>query len=226
MAGNQAVKGIIFDMDNTLLQSRIDFAAMKQDIFGYLGERRLLPEGIAPGDHTTGTLITAAKKHGIAAAQLDEVWEIAARHEVRGMEGAGLEPGAAVFLEQMGQGVIKAIITNNAYEAAVAALEQTRIAALFDAIAGREHMETVKPSPSGYFHVMNQFPQLASRDWLAVGDSWIDGAAANAAGVAFVGYRAKEDEMRRKGVRAEAFVRNYDELADWIAKRNRAGRYA
>jgi phosphoglycolate phosphatase len=37
------IRGIIFDMDNTILRSRIDFGSMKNEIFRYLTSLGILP---------------------------------------------------------------------------------------------------------------------------------------------------------------------------------------
>jgi phosphoglycolate phosphatase len=41
---------------------------------------------------------------------------------------------------------------------------------------------------------------------VVVGDSWVDGAAAQAGGVPFIAYRPDHDELARRGVTAAAVI--------------------
>ncbi|MEI0735561.1 hypothetical protein VQ056_00890 [Paenibacillus sp. JTLBN-2024] len=69
------IKGIIFDMDNTLLKSKIDFAAMKLETFRFLVSRGLLSRQLDISKHTTSTLIEeAAKTGGMTEELVAEMW--------------------------------------------------------------------------------------------------------------------------------------------------------
>jgi len=48
---NKPIKGIIFDMDNTLLRSNIDFEAMKKETFAFLSTKGILPTTLYFKDH-------------------------------------------------------------------------------------------------------------------------------------------------------------------------------
>ncbi|MEX1030675.1 MAG: hypothetical protein WDZ91_11620 [Paenibacillaceae bacterium] len=60
------IKGIMFDMDNTLLQSNIDFKLMKSDIFEFLIQNNILSNEFAIHEHTTATLIEYVRALGIS----------------------------------------------------------------------------------------------------------------------------------------------------------------
>ncbi|WP_159887433.1 HAD family hydrolase [Paenibacillus puerhi] len=207
-----AVKGIIFDMDNTLLQSRIDFAAMKQHIHKYLLSTGLLPIGFPWQEHTSSTMIEYAREAGLNEAGYAEVMGIAAEHELRGMEGAGLEPGAEELLAALHGRYALAVVTNNSQCAALKALRLTGIADYFDLIAGREQMTALKPSSSGFNYVLEQFPHSPAEEWISVGDSWIDGQGSMGAGIAFVSYKAGLEAMLSKGVEPKAGIHALGEL--------------
>jgi phosphoglycolate phosphatase len=194
---NSAVQGLIFDMDNTLLRSRIDFASMKRDVYHLLLHSQALPESIQLQEHTTSTLVAEAKRRGMTGHLEQQVWEVAARYELQGMEGAGLEPGAAELLAQLKSELVLVVVTNNAYRAALRALEETGILKLFDMVVAREQMSELKPSPSGFLRVIEQYPHIPSECWISIGDSWIDGRASMLAGIPFLGYRTKQEELSR-----------------------------
>ncbi|WP_372633647.1 HAD family hydrolase [Cohnella sp.] len=212
--GEYPVKGIIFDMDNTLLRSRIDFGRMKQEIYAYLQDRDLLPEQASIDRETSSTLIRQAlATNRMAPRQVNEVWAIAAKHETEGMAGADLEPDVREMLEEWKGKVVLALLTNNSIFAARAALEENRILHVFDLVVGREDAGEMKPSPDGVRLILNRYPRLTPRDWISVGDAWIDCKASQDAGVRFIAYRADMEKMRRAGTIPEDSIARLAELS-------------
>jgi len=208
-------RAILFDMDNTLLASRIDYDAMRGEVGDWLVREGYLA-GDETADGTTASLIRTAIGRGLAGAALDTVWAICARHEEAGMREAELEPGAREMLERLrARGLTLAVLTNNAEAAAERALIGAGIRHYFDLVAGRESVPELKPSPAGVRAVLAKYPHLPPDRWLAVGDSWIDGAAAAGAGIAFAAYRARHD-MAERGIEPVVRINRLDELPDWL----------
>ncbi|MBP1155104.1 MULTISPECIES: HAD family phosphatase [unclassified Paenibacillus] len=216
MASMNKTKGIIFDMDNTLLQSKIDFAAMKLDVYDFLGRFKLLPHDFPVQEHTTSTMIECAKKSGMTSETYEAAMKITEKHELKGMEGAGLEPGVMDLIESLHTKYILVIVTNNSRTAALKALEKTEVRKYFDFIIGREQMTSLKPSPSGYLVAKSQFKHILSDEWIAIGDSWIDGRASIDAGIPFICYKTSCEEMLNKGVNPIGRVNNIIEMLDFI----------
>ncbi|KOR90144.1 haloacid dehalogenase [Paenibacillus solani] len=204
-------------MDNTLLQSRIDFGAMKREIYSYLCSYRILPEGMSMNDHTTSTIIAEAMKTGLLTDELGfKMWDIAKKHEVQGMIGAKLEEGALELIQQLHGQLHLAIVTNNAEEAAMTALQENRIAHYFDLIVGREAMGFLKPAPDGYLEVLKYFHATSPQEWLSVGDAWVDGKASQDAGVPFIAYRGDIARMHSMGVFPLAEIQNIHGVLDYL----------
>lgn len=209
------VRAILFDMDNTLLASRIDYAAMRGEVGAWLIREGYLAEDETTGG-TTASLIQAAMERGLAGGALDQVWAICARHEAEGMRGADPEPGARETLERLrGRGLLLAVLTNNAESAAEQALGRAGIRHYFDVVVGRESAPELKPSSAGVRAVLARYPHVPPSRWLAVGDSWIDGAAAAGAGIAFVAYRARPG-MQERGIAPAVWLDRLDELVDLV----------
>lgn len=194
------IKGIMFDMDNTLLQSRIDFKAMKADIFNFLVQNEVLTADFPIQDHTSSTMMLYVRAQGIDDELDRAMLDIAVKHELIGMEGAGLEQGVVELLDMLHHRYKLVVVTNNAYDAAVKALNITGVAHYFEMIVGRDQMTAMKPSPSGFQYVLYEFKHIAPNEWLSIGDSWIDGRASLDAGVPFISYVTSMDEMRANGV--------------------------
>lgn len=196
------VEGIIFDMDNTVLRSRIDFPAMKAAVADYLAAIGSLPPNVDVRAHTTATLLAlAAAEAGLTPDGYEGAMRLCAEHERAGMADADLEEGAAELLEALRlRGLGLAIVTNNACEAAREALARTGILSYFELIVGREQMTAMKPHPSGYLAAKAHFANVPEQGWISVGDSWIDAKAACEAGVPFVHYGASTEVLDSRGI--------------------------
>lgn len=210
------VRGIIFDMDNTLLRSSINFQIMKEQVADYLIEHDLLPVGFAIQEHTTSTMIAYVKAKGMPEESYTEVMKMVVQHELIGMEGAGLEPDVSELLDVLMKSYVLVIVTNNSYKAAVHALETTGIHPYFDLIIGREQMEAMKPSPSGYLAAKQHFPQILESEWISIGDSWIDGRASIDAGIPFISYGPNGHLMKEKGITPIANIDSLLKLLDYV----------
>jgi phosphoglycolate phosphatase len=204
-------KGILFDMDNTLLQSTINFKKMRADLAECVKKHGITDR--VDKALTAGQIIELVREKGMIKLE-EKLWEIAARHETEGMKGAVLEEGAVSLLQSLKKQDIKlAVVTNNAYEAGKRALTENHIFHYFDEVIGREGMEALKPSPSGLLKVMKAFPNTS---WLMVGDSWIDGKAAAAANIPFIGYQKDVSFYNAHGIKPKAVISRLQELDQFI----------
>jgi phosphoglycolate phosphatase len=217
MEKNNKIKAIIFDMDNTLLLSNIDFYAMKHDIYDYLISINVLTKAFPVEEHTSSTMIEYAKQIGISDEFHNSIMSIVVKHEIIGMDGAGLELGVRELLGTLNMKFILVVVTNNSLTAALKALEITKIIDYFDLIVGREQMSSLKPSPSGFFYALDQFKHIPSSEWISIGDSWIDGKASMDAGIPFISYCTSKEEMIKKGVRPVGQINNITELLDFLS---------
>lgn len=206
-------KGIIFDMDNTLLQSRINFPAMKQAIFQHWVDHGICEPTLEWEKHTASQLIEIGRQSERMTSELEQaMWEAVTAIEKEGMHGAVLEKHAVEVLDQLKENYHLYILTNNAYAAAVEALNETGIASYFDEIVAREQMTTLKPSPSGIHYIRNLHPDWPVSAWTMIGDSWIDGRAATDGQVAFIAYQGNQLDMERHEVKPVVYITDLLEL--------------
>ena len=197
----ERIKGVIFDMDNTLLQSNIDFKAMKSDVYAFLTGHRVITADTRKDDHTTATLIEKARLSDMFDEDMNRaVWHIVRDHELEGMTDAKLEPHVEEVLGTLSKHYYLTVLTNNAYDAAESALMRNGIIHLFNLIAGREQVPNLKPSPAGILHILKKYPSLVPENWLCTGDGWIDGRAAMDADIGFISYRGNIAKMHEKEV--------------------------
>ncbi len=204
--------GIIFDMDNTILSSRIDFRYMKESTIQLLRQWRYLP-----GDWQgmpTSQLMHLAVENGLPPENEAAVWQKIAEIESEGLHQAVLEEGAAALLQTLAEDFYLTLLTNNLHEAAEDALRQCGIRRYFSYVAGRGKVPCLKPQANGVLHVMEQFPGLPSGAWLAIGDAWIDAVAAVNAGIAFAAYNnSRQEDWNAKGIIPVLSFEKWDDKA-------------
>jgi phosphoglycolate phosphatase len=211
----------VFDLDHTLIRTPLDLAAMAADMRALLeGARGPLPA--RPARWRVGELVAWSKAQ---APELEAaVWQVALDHERGAMDAAALEPGALEAVAgARGRGFRTALWTNNARAITAPALERLGLAAVLDLVVTRDDMRALKPDPDGWRVISEHFaaalgggPGPAGRA-VVVGDSWVDGLAAAAAGVPFVAYRAREADLARWRVRPVAYLAELAALPAWLA---------
>lgn len=211
----ERIKGLVFDMDNTLLKSNINFIAMKSDVYAFLTGHRVISPDTRVDEHTTATLIEMARLSDLFDEDMSRtVWHIVRDHEMKGMSDAKLQPHVEEVLGMLSKYYYLTVLTNNAYDAAESALGRNGIFHLFNLVVGREQVPNLKPSPAGVLHILNMYPALAKENWLCTGDSWIDGRAALDAGLSFISYRGDIAKMNEKGIYPLLNIQDMTRLLD------------
>jgi phosphoglycolate phosphatase len=219
----------VFDLDHTLIRTPLDLAAMAADMRALI-EGALGPLPARPERYRVGELVAWSKAR---APELEPaVWDVAREHERRAMDAATLEPGARDAVDGARRaGFATALWTNNARAITVPALERLGLAALLDLVVTRDDMRALKPDPDGWRVIFEHFStrrgggsaSARTATAVVVGDSWVDGLAAAAAGVPFVAYRADDADLARWGVTPIARLAHLALLPDWLAARVNGG---
>lgn len=157
--------GIIFDMDGTLIDSLLDFAAIREHL-GIPGDVGIL-EGIDA---------MPAKQRETAANWLLE-------QEIMAVQNASLLPGVHNLLAACKNAGLKtALLTRNAQQAMETVLEKFNLE--FDLAWSREN-GPIKPEPDGVLRACRDLG-IAPQQTACVGDFKYDIIAANAAGATSV----------------------------------------
>jgi phosphoglycolate phosphatase len=208
----------VFDLDHTLVHTPLDLAAMALDMRALL-EQRCGPLPTRPDRYRVGELIHWCQSN--APHVEPPLWEIALDHERQAMAIASLQSGAREAIEgARAGGFATAVWTNNAREVTAVALERFDLLPILDLVVTRDEMRALKPDPDGWRVILEHFG--AAHDAIVVGDSWVDGVAAQAAGVPFVAYRAKEADMERWKITPVARLDDLAALPAWLHARVRA----
>ena len=190
---------VVFDLDNTLVHSRIDFLAIRSMIIARLLEVGALEEAPAnPRVRAIPEWLDLAAAFDPELAQ--ELWREVDRFEREGMVHGTVENDARATLDTLHSAGLKlAVLTNNSLESAEAALERFALRAPFDLVLARDLVPALKPSGLG---VVQAHAALGGGPTFVVGDSYIDGLAAQRAdvGARFVAFRPNVADLEARGV--------------------------
>ncbi|MGI9145729.1 MAG: HAD family hydrolase [Chloroflexota bacterium] len=190
---------VVFDLDNTLVHSRIDFMGIRQVVIGRLLEVGALDE--APPDPRVRAIpewldFAAAYDHDLAT----ELWLQVDQFERDGMVHGSVECDARATLDRLSAaGRRLAVLTNNSIGSAEAALARFDLRAPFELVLARDVVPALKPDGSG---VALAHAALGGGPTFVVGDSYIDGLATQraAVGARFIAFRPNLADLRARGV--------------------------
>ena len=202
---------VVFDLDNTLVHSRIDFLGIRRAIIQRLQAAGALEA--APMDPRARSIpewLELAEHHDRALAA--ELWRTVDTFEREGMVHGTVEPDARTTLDALSAaGARLAVLTNNSLASAEAALERFDLRRGLDLVLARGLVDALKPSGAG---VAAAHARLGGGPTFVVGDSYIDGLAAEraAVGARFVAFRASAADLAARGVRTWAAISALGEL--------------
>jgi HAD superfamily hydrolase (TIGR01509 family) len=172
------IRGAIFDLDGTLVDSGLDFDLMRSQMELPAGVPIL--KALADGDQV----------------QAERRWAILAEHESRAVERATLFPGVRAFLDELERrGLQRGVLTRNSRASALATLARFEIQV--HAVHARED-GPIKPDPAGIWRICEMWG-FRPNQCLMIGDYRFDIEAGRQAGahtVLFAGGRQQAEPVR------------------------------
>jgi phosphoglycolate phosphatase len=177
------VRAIIFDLDGTLIDSKLDLVHSVNATLREL-QRPELSEEIISSYIGNGAPVLVAKSLGLGAppAELDRALKFFLTHyEAHKMDNTGAYPGVAEALEHL-SAMPMAVLTNKPERISVRILEALGLAKYFRAIYGGNTFSTKKPDPLGTNTILREF-SVRSNEALLIGDSEVDVQTARNAGI-------------------------------------------
>ena len=187
-------KGIVFDLDGTLVNSEVDFVNMKQHMIKVLEEHGT-PKGVLTPQMTTVVVLENAKRfweeQGKPESErkwlIDEMTNIMNQWELKAVETLTAINGAKEAMNKLNKmGYRLAILTRSHHEYAVRALEKTGMIKDFELILGRDETPQPKPYAEAMIHVAKLMKLRLDQVFL-VGDHHIDSTCAVNAKCHFIG---------------------------------------
>jgi len=193
------LKGVIFDMDGTVVDVTYDWNQIRAEL------------------NTQGEPILVYL-NGLEEPEKSEKWKVLEKYEREATEKARLKPGMRGFLGLLNQKAIKkALVTNNSQRNVSFLLEKFNLE--FDCVISRES-GLWKPSGAPFQAVLEKLG-LKKEECCVVGDSHFDIKAAKEAGIPNV-FILNEDKERFASMPAEVFS-SVEELIERIEQLSEKG---
>ena len=190
------ITGIIFDLDGTLVNSKIDFPNMKRRMIAIL-ESNGVPEDLLTPNETNVVILEKAERAWDEGAKPEsERSEVRAlleeamnQGELEALPSMQEVPGASEAIHELRRRSYRlGVLTRSHHAYAVEALRKMGVEGEFDAILGRGETPRPKPYPEALQHA-SKLMGLPLEEILFVGDHHIDSTSAANADCAFVGVR-------------------------------------
>lgn len=202
---------VVFDLDNTLVHSRIDFVGIRRAVIGRLLEVGAIEEEpVDPRQRAIPEWLDLAAAFDRALA--DELWTVVDQFERDGMLHGSVEADARQTLDCLAARDLRlAVLTNNSLRSAEAALERFDLRAPLALVLARDLVPALKPSGAG---VAQAHHALGGGPTVVVGDSYLDGLAAqrSAVGARFVAFRPNAADLAARGVAPWWTIQSLGEL--------------
>ncbi len=176
---NNVQKIIFFDLDGTLVKTRINFKEIKQRLLGIVKEE-WLGEHDDPLDVPLPRYVEAAKKN---VPHLEkEVWRIIEEGELSGLDNATISPSTRVLLDTLNkykQDIFPGILTNNSMAYTIKLLEKMNLRRFFNDkyLFARDNLPSLKPEKNIFSHIALKTNMPVTR-FMYVGDHFIDALTA------------------------------------------------
>ncbi len=195
---------LIFDLDNTLIHSHIDFLVVRHRLIDLL-----YAHGVTSQPREALVRLALPELIDLARSTNPELtermWDVIRQAERTGLQDATAVDHAYDVLQALHtRGFRLALLTNNAREGVVERLATLKFAPLFEVILTRDEGTALKPAPDGIHYVLARLPGVEVA--YLIGDAWIDGRAAEAAGIRFIGFGEKAAEVSARGVSPWAWI--------------------
>jgi phosphoglycolate phosphatase-like HAD superfamily hydrolase len=199
------IKAIIFDLDNTLVETQIDYGAMKTDVL-----EELIRSGAEIGELDPSKTIVenirrakadlARKNPGMDVSSLDErINALLTARELERVETARAHEGASVVLDAVkGRGLATAVLTRGSRRYALEVLCLTGLDGRVGPCVCRDDypLEEAKPNPLAMRRAADRIG-LGAEDCLYVGDHLMDLECARSSGARFVGVTTGSTDRER-----------------------------
>jgi phosphoglycolate phosphatase len=216
---NGAVRALVFDLDGTLIDSKLDLANSVNEMLREIGRPALDAEVIASYvGHGAPQLIASALGAGSSEEERREGLAIFLKHyERKKLEKTRAYPGVAEGLRML-DGTPMAVLSNKPAKLSREILEGLGLAHYFRGVYGGDSFEKKKPHPAGALAILRDLGAAADQAAM-VGDSDVDVQTARNAGMLAVAVTYGFGPRDKENTPADFYVGSLTELAARVGVR-------
>jgi len=200
----EADKAVIFDLDGTLIQSKIDYEEMRRRVIGIISSTGVPTENLSQS-RRIWEIIQGSEKALEEIGLTRDVRDLTLRKinaalnevELKALETVELTRNAKETLRSLRLSGFKiGIATRGCKAYALNSLEKTGLTELVDEMLARDDVDHPKPDPRHLLKVVEALGCPSDRV-LYIGDTATDLSTAQAAHVAFVGFLRNDEWGKR-----------------------------
>ncbi len=228
------IKGVVFDLDGTLINSSIDFMMMRRSLASYLIDNGI-PSEVISLEETVSTNLARFRdylrgrgEHPRLVELEEGVNAVLTETELRDVAAATMVDRAlGTIMKLREKGYVIGLLTRGSRKYALTALDVAGlIPVLFDAIICRDDVPAGETKPNGKaMERMASELGLSPEECVMIGDHPIDQACAAAAGSAFLGVLTGWCDAKVWGENGcRSVLRSVVEVPAWLERVNAADR--
>jgi phosphoglycolate phosphatase len=187
------IKAVVFDLDGTLVDFKLDYKASRAEIIQHLREEGFPQSAFSVKDNLFEILnkVEIFLKNHHKAEQVEKVkksiFSVAEKYEIEAARKTTLIPGVRELLKTLKKMKIKlALFTVNGKNSVNHILQTFNLKRYFDAVITRDDVSMVKPNPTHLKAVLDAL-EVKPKEAIVVGDSIWDMKSARALKVFAVG---------------------------------------
>jgi len=200
----RVVEAVVFDLDGTLIQSKINFGEMRRRAMEILVEAGAAAEELSQSRRVWEIVMggeTMLEEMGMPPERrrltMRRITEALNAVELEAVEKVKPTPNAHEALEVLrGRGLGIGVATRSCNAYATRSLELSDLAGYVDVLLARDDVEHPKPDPRHLLQVVEALG-VSSRRVVYVGDMITDLETAEEAGIAFIGFHSDTEWGRR-----------------------------
>jgi len=214
-----AVRALIFDLDGTLIDSKLDLIHAVNAMLMEMGRERLSAEVIS-GYIGHGAPVLVARALGAAAPEQECTYALQfflKYYEEHKLDNTCAYPGVQETLARLWhRDLPMSVLTNKPVRVSVRILEALGLAKYFRSIYGGNSFETKKPDPLGANTILREMG-VSAHETAIVGDSEVDVQTARNAGTAAIAVNFGFGVHDRKSYPADAYIDRFADLSSLMA---------
>ena len=213
---NPRLKALVFDLDGTLIDSKLDLVNSVNATLKEM-KREALPKDVVASYVGSGAPVLIRRSLGGNPGEEELKRALAfflVHYEEHKLEHTRLYPGVAETLAAL-KSLPMSVLTNKPEKISVRILEGLGVAQYFRSIYGGNSFEAKKPDPTGARQILSEFG-LSAGETAMVGDSEVDVQTARNAGMASVIVNFGFGVHDRTAHPADVYIDRFEQLTNYL----------